>query len=377
MVRQIAAHYTLIGNNLERNIVVGVDDSRRIVSIKRVESLDTMAGVEFYPGILIPGMVNLHCHLELSYLHGKIEEHSGFGGFARAIGAIRNNFTEAERLHAASVADSTMWEEGIEAVLDIANDELIMEIKGRSHIDYTTLFELFGLGCTSIENHKAMAERGVCCDITPHSTYSLQDQLFRDAVAANNSTISLHLLESSDEIELYNNSGSLAEWYRRMKWRCDFLHYGSPVRRVVESIDNKRHVVLVHGCKTSDEDLRVLNDHFTNGYTWAICPESNRYISDSKPPIELFKAHGVNIALGTDSLASARSLSLVDNMRLIEGVSLVEMLQWATINGAKALGKEQSIGEIAIGKRPGLVIIEGADLQSLSLKPESRSRRII
>ena len=93
MNRRIASHYALVGGELRRNIVVEVDSARRITSVEQTESLDNMAGVEFYPGILIPGMVNLHCHLELSYLRGAIEEHSGFAGFARAIGSVRNNYT--------------------------------------------------------------------------------------------------------------------------------------------------------------------------------------------------------------------------------------------------------------------------------------------
>ena len=143
--RKIASHYALIGTELRRNIVVEVDDSRTIIDIREVENLDSEPSLEFFPGILIPGMVNLHCHLELSYLRGQIAEGTGFAGFARSIGAVRNNFTTDERIRAASAADSTMWEEGIEAVLDISNDELTMGIKECSRIEYTTLFELFGL----------------------------------------------------------------------------------------------------------------------------------------------------------------------------------------------------------------------------------------
>ena len=156
-MRKIAAHYALVGGELRRNIVISVDDNRQIVAIDEVTSLDSCASVEFFPGILIPGMVNAHCHLELAYLRGAIAEGSGFAGFARAIGAVRNNFTEEQRLHAASVADAEMWEQGVEAILDIANDELIMPIKERSHIEYLTLFEAFGLTTQNIDNHKYMA----------------------------------------------------------------------------------------------------------------------------------------------------------------------------------------------------------------------------
>lgn len=376
MNRRIASHYALVGGELRRNIVVEFNSEGRITSIMESSSLDNMAGVEFYPGILIPGMVNLHCHLELSYLRGAIEEHSGFAGFAHAIGSVRNNYTLEQRLHAASVADSEMWEEGIEAVLDIANDDLVMPIKQRSKIRYRTLFELFGLRCNSISEHLAMASKYEDCSITPHSTYSLQDQIFKDICKANNSTISIHLLESQAESELYRNSGSLKEWYDRMGWECDFLGYGQPARRVAESIDSERSVVLVHGCKATADDQRLLNSHFQQGVTWALCPESNRFISDDRPPVEMLREMGARIGIGTDSLASARKLSMVENMRLMSDVPLNELLTWATKGGAEALGIDE-LGELAVGKRPGLVVIEGVDLHNLCLTPESQAHRIL
>ena len=376
MNRKITAHYTLVGGQLRSNIVVEVDSSRRIVSVVESDEIDSMAGVEFYPGILIPGMVNLHCHLELAYLRGAIEEQTGFAGFARAIGMVRDKFTIEERLHAASVADSAMWQEGIEAVLDIANDDVVMAVKERSKIEYRTLFELFGLGCDSITKHQEMAERYTNSSITPHSTYSLQDQMFRGAASNNRSTISIHMLESEAETELYRGQGSLMEWYERMGWECDFLHYGSPAQRVVRSIEPSRNVVLVHGCRATGEDVALISDHFKDNVTWALCPESNRYISNDRPPVELLRKMGCRIGIGTDSLASARSLSLIDNLRLIDNVPLDEALTWATKGGAEALGMDH-LGEIAVGKRPGLVIIRDADLHNLRLTPESQAERVV
>jgi cytosine/adenosine deaminase-related metal-dependent hydrolase len=128
-MRRIASHYALINGALQRDIVIELDDNGVILNVIHTTSLDSMASVEFYPGILIPGMVNAHCHLELSYLRGEIAEGSGFAGFARAIGQVRNYFSAEERIHAASVADARMWAEGVEAVADIANDEHIMEVK--------------------------------------------------------------------------------------------------------------------------------------------------------------------------------------------------------------------------------------------------------
>lgn len=376
-MRKIAAHYALVGGELRRNIVISVDDNRQIVAIDEVTSLDSCASVEFFPGILIPGMVNAHCHLELAYLRGAIAEGSGFAGFARAIGAVRNNFTEEQRLHAASVADAEMWEQGVEAILDIANDELIMPIKERSHIEYLTLFEAFGLTTQNIDNHKYMASKWKQSSVTPHSTYSLQDGIFRSSVEANNSTLSVHFLESKDEVELYHNEGSLKQWYDKMGWECDFLHYATPAERIAESIPRDKRVVLVHGCEATATDIERINTYFTTPATWALCPESNRYISGSKPPVKLLHTKGAKIAIGTDSLASARELSMVENMRLLGDIPLTELLTWATKNGAEAMGLDAKLGSIEVGKTPGIVLLEECDLHNLRLTPESRTRRIL
>lgn len=376
-MRKIAAHYALIGGELRRNIVISVDDNRQIVAIDEVASLDSCASVEFFPGILIPGMINAHCHLELSYLHGAIVEGSGFASFARAIGAVRNNFSTEERLRAASVADAVMWEQGIEAIIDIANDELVMPIKTRSRIEYLTLFEAFGLTTQQLDNHRDMTSKWAQSSITPHSTYSLQDGIFRSAVKANNTTLSIHFLESKDEVELYHNEGSLHQWYDRMGWECDFLHYATPAERITASITPEKRVVLVHGCEATAIDIERISTHFTTPATWALCPESNRYISGSKPPVELLRTKGAKIAIGTDSLASARELSMVENMRLMGDVPLTELLRWATKNGAEAMGLDAKLGSIEVGKKPGIVLLENCDLHNLRLTPESRTRRIL
>lgn len=377
MSRKIASHYALVDGRLERNIVVEVDDTRRIIAIEQHPNLDSCASVEFYPGILIPGMVNAHCHLELSYLRGAIAEGTGFAGFARAIGAVRNNYTTEERISAAIKADAQMWEEGVEAVLDIANDELIMDVKSRSHIEYVTLFELFGLNTQDIDAHLAMAQRHARSTITPHSTYSLQDRIFKDACKANNGVISIHMLESDDESELYHQRGSLAAWYARMGWECDFLDYGTPTKRITASIEPDRRVLLVHGCKATCEDIRVLNKHFAHPATWVLCPESNRFISGITPPVSLLRQMGAHLAIGTDSLSSARTLSIVDNLRQLVDTPLEELLSWATIGGAKALNMDDRLGSLTLGKRPGLAVIKGADLHNMRLTEESFAHRIL
>lgn len=106
-------------------------------------------------------------------------------------------------------------------------------------------------------------------------------------------------------------------------------------------------------------------------------PGSNRYISGLRPPVELLRANGLNICVGTDSLASNGALSLVDELRLLgDGVPLAERLLWATAGGAAALGFGDELGEIVPGRRPGVVVLEGIDFSAMRLLPESRTTRL-
>lgn len=377
MKRKIASHYALIDGELERDIIVEVDAMGLITAIERCTSLDSCAGVEFYPGILIPGMVNAHCHLELAYLHGAIAEGSGFAGFARAIGQVRGNYTTEERRRAAAAADALMWEQGVEAVVDIANDDLVMDIKERSNIYYHTMFEFFGIKNSDVASLNTLASRHNNASVTPHSTYSVSDKPFKEIATAGTSPLSLHFLESDDESALYRHEGSLWEWYERMGWECDFLHYRTPAERVVESIAPERRLLLVHATRATASEIESICRHFSIPPTWVLCPESNRYISRLTPPVDCLHKMGCNIAIGTDSLASARHLSMVDNMRQLGDIPLNKALTYATINGARALGLEQQIGSIDVGKRPGLVVIQNTDLKALRLTEESYSRRIL
>lgn len=375
-MRRIASHYALVNGVLERGVVVEVDDSGTITAITQPDNMDSVAGVEFYPGILIPGMVNAHCHLELSYLRGAIAEATGFAGFAREIGRVRGNYTDDERLHAASVADSAMWQEGVEAVVDIANDALVMPIKEHSKISYHTLFETFGLMTQSSRTQEVLAASHKHSGVTPHSTYSLQEGVF--CHIANNGTtpLSIHFLESEAEAALYNKEGSLWEWYSRMGWECDFLHHEHPTKRITECVPADRATLLVHNCMATPNDVALINQHFSTPATWVLCPESNRYISGITPPYAMLREMGSQIAIGTDSLASAHHLSMVENMLLLEEIPLAELLTYATLNGAKALGIDDKKGSIALGKQPGLVVISGVDMHKMCLTKECISQRI-
>lgn len=381
-MRRIAAHYLISRGEIIPRPVITLNDEGCIISIDEWQRLDTLAQTEFYAGALCAGFVNAHSHIELSYLRGAIERGSGFAGFARQIGAVRGNFTLEEREQALRAADAAMWAQGVNAVADIANGATSMPMKAQSPIRYTTFGEVFGLNST-LEPMAALKAEWPEVILTPHSTYSLQEGLFRQTVEAEqkaDAPLSIHFMESEAEAALYRGEGSLNDWYERMGWRCDFMNYGSPTRRIIESVPATRRVLLVHNCYVGREDIEQLLGHFGDRVSWVVCPASNDFISGIKPPIDLLREMGCRICIGSDSLASNDRLSIIGEMKYFMDIPLRELLTWATRNGAEALGLQAELGDVEVGRRSGIVLLEGITSDNegeLWLTEQTTSRRLV
>lgn len=172
--RRIASNLLWTPQGLLRNPLVGVAADGRILSVGTCPEPDRCPGTEFYAGVLAPGLVNAHCHLELSYLLGAIPERCGFAGFAGAMSQVRERFSAEQRVQAVEAADAAMWQAGIEAVGDISNGDTAFAVKSRSRIAYHTFVEFFGLRAASAE-HLLPLLRHPQTSLTPHSLYSVQD----------------------------------------------------------------------------------------------------------------------------------------------------------------------------------------------------------
>lgn len=352
-----------------------------VLSVESREGVDSHYGVEFYSGILMPGMVNAHTHLELSYLKGQIAPGNGFTGFADGLGAVRRNFTSEEMEQAADYHDARMWAVGVAAVGDIANGDVTFGVKKRSRIHYHTFLELYGLDARAESIQPLLAEARGCglpATVTPHSTYSLGKRAFGEAVGrAENSPLSIHFMESRGEEELYHGRGEMAEWYGRRGMAADFTDaYASPADRIIRCVPACRRVLLVHNTFITEHETAALKAHFGDNATFVLCPRSNAYIENAKPPVDVLRRAGVRIAVGTDSLASNTSLSMVEELKMFTGVPLEEVLTWVTAGGAEALGIAGKYGSLEPGKAPGIVLLDGVDWETMSLLPGVSTRRL-
>lgn len=355
--------------------ILTFDENGTLLEIQpEINSMDALQGVEFYSGVIVPGLINCHSHIELSVLKGKIPENTGLTGFVKAIGAVRGEAGTEQIMAAASYQDSSMYSEGIIAVADICNSDVVFPVK-KSGINYYNLAEVYGFGDNPEQIYirgksikKKSEEYGMPSSVTPHSTYSVSDGLLNKIISEHhkNAPLSVHFLESQEEKELYRNKGALADRYREIEYNPDFLHYSSPVNRLIKSIPWDVPILLVHNTFVTGGEVDIIESHFSD-VTWVVCPRSNKYIEGKLPDVELLLEKSCRIAIGTDSLASNYSLSMADEISFILDnfeIPFDKVIDFATVNGAKALKIDQWAGTFEVGKKPGAVLAENFECRS-------------
>lgn len=329
-------------------------------------------------GILSPGFVNAHCHLELSHMQGVIPEHTGLVNFVSAI-VTQRHFAEEQILEAIRVQEQAMIDNGIVAVGDICNNTLTLSQKQQQRLQYHNFVEVSGwnplvaqkrldlsLQCLeafarSFPNHTSLA---------PHAPYSVSAPLWELMQPYfEGRTVTLHNQECAAENELFQTgTGDFLRLYESMGISND-LHQAVAQNSLPVCLPWLRHaarVLLVHNSFTEASDLAFLRSVPGPEYFICLCPSANLYIENTLPPIELFLREGMNLVLGTDSLASNHQLSVWEEIRVMHArfpsLTLAQLLQWATLNGAKALNMDDHLGSFTPGKQPGLVLLEQVDL---------------
>jgi len=326
-------------------------------------------------GILSPGLVNAHCHLELSHMKGMIPAHTGLQEFVKQIVALRQVAPEVIQ-EAIVSAEAEMIANGIVAVGDISNTLDTLNQKAKHHLAYYSFVELYDLDPTRAEDkliagleiQKQFQENCVRASLVPHAPYSVTNNLWHLLSAHFGiHTISMHNQETPDENEFFKTkSGSFLGMYERTKVNLDFFEATglSSLQSILPIFKKAHHGILVHNSFTSAEDIQAVHAAMTNAF-WCLCPNANQYIEQTMPPIELLRSENANIIIGTDSYASNWSLSVLDELKTIQHhhpqIPVSEMLGWATINGARALQMDKHLGSFEKGKKPGVVLIKGID----------------
>ena len=391
-MRHFSAQYILTnsGPPLKRGVVTAEDDGT-IISIEDTSGeLQEKHSLEFHNGIIIPGFVNCHCHLELSHMKGSLRKGTGLGGFIEQVRNTRSDNSE-RIISAAKAADSEMYSAGVNLCADVCNTSVTFNIKSESRIKYHNLLEVFGIDPARAEHRMAEIIKvseiaggmNLPFSIVPHSVYSLSLTLFRllREKTIDNSITSIHFMETAAEVTyLENQDGPIMTSYRQsglIPSRLDSVK--THVDTVLNEITPNGNLILVHNTFAGRETIRDLKKR--ENIFWCLCPNSNIYIEKAVPLVTLFKEEGCEIITGTDSLASNNKLSIIEELKTLQSyfpsVSLYEMIRWATLNGARALGEDDHFGRIVPGKRPGLLLIQNIDLINMKLLPGSFVTRLI
>jgi cytosine/adenosine deaminase-related metal-dependent hydrolase len=368
---------------------VGVRDGRVVWVGRRGDAVGPEAPLrDLGGGVLLPGLVNAHCHLELSHLSGRVDPGRGFVAWIEDVVASRGQAAEDDVRSATAAAIRFLEERGTVAVGDVSNALGHLDLLAASRLSAVVFLELLGWDPGKADAVVGWADErvaavapglrpGVEVRLAAHAPHSVSPALLRRLVERGGPA-AIHLAESADEAGfLANGSG---EWpaflERRGLGHVPFLPPAeSPVRYADRLGALHPRLVAAHGVDVDAADREILA---RRGVSVVLCPRSNRSLGVGTADAPALAAAGVRLALGTDSLASVETLDVLDDAvqlhRQFPGLDPAAIVRMATLGGAEALGLAD-LGAIAPGKRAALAFAaaaSGSDPCAFLLSGEAR-----
>ena len=337
--------------------------------------------IEPYDGIITPGLVNCHCHLELSHLKNVIPPHTGLIEFLCSVVTKRDfpsDFIQEEIVK----AEKEMYDNGIVAVGDIGNTADTATVKSKSKIRWQNFVEVLSFtdekADENLNHFKKVAQQLITAlhqsktanrtGLVPHAPYSISPQTFQQLNSlTENQIISIHNQEHPAENELYQTGGG--DYLKLFKIlgidKSPFPITGkSSIRSILPYFNKGQTIFLVHNTCMQEDEIVWANEYATANsvkLVYCLCINANLYIENKVPPIDLFLKHNCHIVLGTDSYSSNWQLNIASEIASIHKhfphIPVETVLQWATINGAKALQWEPELGSFETGKTSGVVLL--------------------
>jgi cytosine/adenosine deaminase-related metal-dependent hydrolase len=393
LYRKFSADHLFTGHQLlsgDHVLITGADGTILDIVDKAAAGDD----VQQFNGILSPGFINCHCHIELSHMKSIVPKHTGLVDFVQQVMGQRNDFTEEEKQQAMVAAEQEMYDSGIVAVGDICNATDSVSLKQKSKLCWHNFIEVSGF-VDAVAAKRFDAAQEIAAQfrqqlpqfkttLSPHAPYSVSKTLFELLNAATaNELITIHNQESREEDKLYfDKTGDFLKLYKN--FGIDISSFTPTGKSSLQSwlpyFNKKQSILLVHDTFTKQEDLDLIK-LLTISYqpSTVLCPNANRYIENQLPPIELLVKNNCNIAVGTDSYASNDQLMIIEELKTLQqhfpSLELTTLLQWATINGAKALQMDDQLGNFEKGKKPGVVVIE--NVEAMQLQKNTLSKRVL
>jgi cytosine/adenosine deaminase-related metal-dependent hydrolase len=364
-----------------------LDDNKLLVTDKDgvIQDIvaETEAGddIQYYDGILSPGYINCHCHLELSHLKNVIPPHTGLIEFLCSVVTKRDSGPEIIQQEIIK-AEKEMYDNGIVSVGDIGNTADTADVKSKSKIRWQNFVEVLSftdekveeniqhyLKVASVFNNQQSTTNNQRTSLVPHAPYSISPEtFFRINELTKNQIISIHNQEHPAEDELYKTgAGDYLKLFKIFGIdKSPFPVTGkSSIRSVLPYFNNGQTIFLVHNTCMQEEDIIWANEYseFTGlKIVYCLCINANLYIENKVPPIDMLMKHNCQIVLGTDSYSSNWQLSIAKEMEAVHKhfphIPIETILQWATSNGARALAWGDELGSFEKGKKPGVILID-------------------
>jgi aminodeoxyfutalosine deaminase len=352
----------------------------KILEVGRFRDLSSSEATQTDLGevILLPGLINAHCHLDYTGMAGMIPPPTDFLDWIEAIIAIKANWDYSDFADSWLEGTRQLLATGTTTVADMeAVPELIPEVWDSTPLRIHSFMELINVrGQQSPANQISAAVRRLKSHpnpkgglgLSPHALYSTNRELLLGA-RAKDLPLAIHVSESALEDEMYRHqSGRVYNWLNRNERDMGDCTGKSPVRILSDMELLGDRTLAVHCNYLDNSDIALLARTRTNVVH---CPSSHAYFGHQTFRANELSAAGINISLGTDSLATTRksqgrkpTLNLYGEMRLFAAAnpdfSFHEIIRMVTCNGAQALGLAGRRGEFVPGSDADLITIESA-----------------
>lgn len=321
-------------------------------------------------GLLMPGLVNSHSHLELSWCRGLYPEQSGMEAFYGAMSGVHSR-RPADKIIMADIqhAIDELQKQGVVAVADISNTDISLVAKMKSDIYFHTFLEVFGTNESDakirfndlLSLHNVFSEENQSCSLSAHTLITLSDtlmSLMMTRIASSGKPHSIHFLESDEENQYFENKRPVRNVHGGNTVASRF---NSAFEAACKCLPKKNRVMFVHNTFADKNSIENILAYFDDPW-FCFCPGSNQFINGRLPDVPMINSLTANILIGTDSLSSNHELNMFAEIDLLlQKFPMLKpetVLMAATLNGARFLGIDDRFGSLEKNKKPGLVLLE-------------------
>ena len=365
-----------------------IDDGAVLVSGNRIRAVGRWTDLQrrvsgkihdLGDAILLPGLVNAHCHLDYTGMAGMLPPPKTFTDWIHLLMSARTQWEHDDYARSWHKGARQLLETGTTTVGDIETiPDLLPEVWNATPLRVISFIEMTGVRARrepkailheALEKIGSLAHARSCASLSPHAPYSTTPGLLRlSAVIARKRgwRLCTHVAESEQEFEMFRSArGAMFDWLKRNSRDMSDCGLGSPVEHLARNRVLGENLVAVHANLLARGDAALLGKHSVHVVH---CPRSHDYFCHPPFPRRRLARAGVNLCLGTDSLATVRKtrrqnpeLDLFEEMRALAasdpGLSPAEIVRMATVNGARALGLAGQIGELSEKALADLIVI--------------------